>query len=236
VSGPAVEALRAAEPVDHVPSSFAALLQERFEHRPGGRFTLLVSGGQTAAECYDRAAERSQLDWSLVEVYVGDERVVPPDDDASNQLLVRTHLIEPLGGVGSFTPMPTEGDPERCADDYDVVLRRLLEGPGIDLIHLGLGPDGHTASLFPLADSLTERDRLCVATADPSGRNPLLRLSVTYPLIESARTAVFTVSGADRHEAVERIRADEDLPAARVATADTRWLLDVEAAHGGSGL
>lgn len=231
--GHAAELLRAAEPVDDVPSSFASVLKDCFEYRPGARFTLLVSGGTTAAACYDRAAERCELDWSQVDVYLGDERMVPPEDDDANQRLVREHLVEPLGGVGSFTPMTTKGDPERCAADYEAVLRALIEGPGIDLIHLGLGPDGHTASLFPESESLEEIQRLCVATTDPAGRNPYRRLSVTYPVIDSARTAVFTVAGAEKHGAVERIRDGADLPAARVATADIRWLVDVEAASGG---
>jgi 6-phosphogluconolactonase len=234
VSGRAAEVLAGTEPVDDVAESFVAFLRERFEARPGARFVLFLSGGDTAAACYDRAAERAEIDWALVDLYLGDERMVPPEDGAANQRLVREHLIDRLGGVGSFTPMRTEGDREACAAEYAEVLRGLLGGPGIDLIHLGLGPDGHTASLFPLAPSLEERERLCVATADPSGRNPHERLSVTYPVIDAARAAVFTVSGAAKREAVDRIKAGENLPAARVGSSEIRWLLDGPAAGGPS--
>ncbi len=231
--GRAAELLRTVQPVDDVPERFAALLQERFASRPGARFVLVASGGATAAACYDRAAERAEVDWSLVDVYLGDERAVPPDDPDANQRLVREHLIEALGGVGSFTPMAATGDLERCAAAYDEVLRQLLRGPGIDLIHLGVGPDGHTASLFASAASLTERERLCVATCDPAGRNPHDRLSVTYPVIDAARTVVLTVTGPEKHEAIRRIRDGEDLPAGRVAAADIRWLVDEAALRGG---
>lgn len=234
MSGPAAEVLIETEPVDDVADSFVAFLQERFEARPGPRFVLFTSGGETAAACYRRAAEQAGIDWALVDVYLGDERLVPPEDDDANQRLVRENLIDPLGSVGSFTPMRTEGDPEACAAEYAAVLAGLLAGPGIDLIHLGLGPCGHTASLFPLAPSLEERDRLCVATADPAQRNPHERLSVTYPVIDAARAAVFTVAGATKREAVERIKAGENLPAARVASAEIRWLLDGPAAGGPS--
>ncbi len=234
MTGRAAQALRATRPVDDVPSSFAAVLTARFESRPGARFVLFVSGGSTAAACYDRAVERAEIDWSLVDVYLGDERVVPPEDPDANQALVRHHLVEALGGVGSFTPMATEGDVERCANDYEAVLRPLLAGPGIDLVHLGLGPDGHTASLFSGTESLEEKERLCVSTFDPTGRNPHRRLSVTYPVIDAARSALFTVSGAEKHQAVRRIMDGEDLPAARVATFDIRWLVDEAAVRGGS--
>jgi 6-phosphogluconolactonase len=231
VSGPAAEVLRATQPVEHVPVGFAELLEERFAKRNGERFVLMLSGGPTAAACYARAT-RARIDWPLVDIYIGDERMVPADDVDANQRLVREHLIEVVRHVGSFTPMLTDGDPERCAAEYDAVLRGVMESPGIDLIHLGLGPDGHTASLFSGSEALAVRDRLAVATCDPNDRNPHQRLSVTYPLIDSARIAVFTVVGPEKHDAVRRIVAGEDLPAARVAAQQIHWLVDVPAFSG----
>ena len=107
-----------------------------------------------------------------------------------------------VGDVGSFTPMPTDGDPDECAARYDRVLREVIHGHGIDLIHLGFGPDGHTASLFSDSPSLDVTDAFSLATEDPSGRNPHPRLTVTYPVIDSARMAVFTVSGQEKHAAI----------------------------------
>jgi 6-phosphogluconolactonase len=228
----AAEVLDGVEPVDDVPAAFGAILEERFANRRGQRFVLFLSGGLTAAACYDWAARQSQLDWSLVDIYMGDERLVAADDRAANQRLVREHLVGRVGNVGSFTPMPTEGDPDACAAEYDAVLRELVHGPGIDFIHLGLGPDGHTASLFPDASSLEVTDAFSLVTQDPSGRNPHPRLTVTYPVIDSARVAVFTVAGREKHAAIVRLQDGDDLPAGRVAAHEIRWLVDVAAFYG----
>lgn len=228
----AADVLGGIEPVDDVPAAFAAVLDERFANRAGARFVLLLSGGPTAAACYDRAAEHSAVDWSLVDIYMGDERFVPADDQAANQRLVREHLVERVGDVGSFSPMPTDGDPDDCAARYDAVLREVTTGPGVDFIHLGLGPDGHTASLFADSPSLEVTDALSLATEDPSGANPHPRLTVTYPVIDSARVAVFTVAGLEKHAAIARLQDGDDMPAGRVAAHEIRWLIDRAAFEG----
>ena len=219
-------------PVDDVPGAFADLVAEVVAARPGPRCTLVLSGGPTARACYERLAglPAGAVDWSVVDVYMGDERLVPPDDPDANQRLVHEALIDPVGGVGSFTPMPTDGAPEACAARYQAVMGAVLAGPGIDLVHLGMGPDGHTASLFPGATTLEAGpDTLVVATADPNGRNPHPRLSLTLPAIDRARLAVFTVAGEAKAAAVARLRAGEDLPAGRVRADEVRWLVDAAA-------
>lgn len=225
-------------PVTDVPEAFARLVAERFTARPGPRFTLVLSGGATARACYRAAAALAPgvVDWELVDVLVGDERVVPADDPDANQRLIRESLVDPVGGVGSFRPMPTRGDPADCAAAYAEEVAAVLAGPGLDLVHLGLGPDGHTASLFPGAASLEAGPgELVVATADPNGRNPHPRLSLTLPAIARARLAVFTVAGEEKHQALTRLRAGEDLPAGRVAAGEVLWLVDA-AALGASGV
>jgi 6-phosphogluconolactonase len=214
-------------PVDDVPGAFSAAVVHAFAARPGPRFSLVLSGGPTARACYEDLAAHAGVDWSLVDVYMGDERVVPADDDDANQRLVRESLLERVGAVGSFTPMPTAGPVERCVAEYQGAIERLLGGPGIDLIHLGMGGDGHTASLFPGAPTLDAGpEELVAATEDPNGRNPHPRLTLTLPAIDAARLAVFTVTGEAKRNALAQLRQGEDLPASRVKAAQIIWLVD----------
>ncbi len=217
--------------VDDVAPAFADGVVEAFAARPGARFALVLSGGPTARRCYEVLATSPGVDWTVVDVYVGDERVVPPDDVDANQGLIKEALLDRVGPVGSFNPMPTEGPVEQCVDAYQRVMSDLVTGPGIDLIHLGMGPDGHTASLFP-GDKSLEADpgELVLATADPNGRNPHPRLTLTLPAINSARLAVFTVAGASKADAVAALLRGDDLPAARVHAGRTVWLVDRAAA------
>ncbi len=227
--------MRDLTPTADVEGAFVATVRSAFAARPNERFVLVLSGGPTARRCYERLAVADDVEWPMVDVYVGDERLVPADDPDANQGLIKAALIDPVGGVGSFTPMPTDlGDPDACAAAYQEVLAGVLAGPGIDLIHLGMGTDGHTASLFPGAPTLDAGpDTLVLATQDPNGRNPHPRLTVTLPVIDSARLAVFTVAGESKQDAVAKLRAGADIPAARVQAADVRWLIDPEAAGDG---
>ena len=123
--------------------------------------------------------------------------------------------------------MPTEGPIGECVAAYQRVMSDLVTGPGIDVIHLGMGPDGHTASLFPGAPTLDAGPgELVMATEDPNFRNPHPRLTLTLPAINSARVAVFTVSGSSKAEAVAALLRGEDLPASRVHAGRTIWLVD----------
>jgi len=214
-------------PVDDVPRAFRDVVVEAFAIRTGPRFALILSGGPTARACYEVVATAEGIDWTLVDIYVGDERVVPPDHADSNARLIREALIDRVGPVGSFWPMPTEGPVDECVAAYQRVMSDLVTGPGIDLIHLGMGPDGHTASLFPGATTLDAAPgELVAATVDPNGQNPHPRLTLTLPAINSARLAVFTVAGAAKAPAVAGLVRGEDLPAARVHAGRTIWLVD----------
>jgi 6-phosphogluconolactonase len=221
---------RALSPVDDVPRAFARTVADAFAARPELRFALVLSGGPTARACYEVLATTEGIEWPLVDVYVGDERVVPPDDEDANQRLIHEALLDPVGGVGSFSPMPTTRPVDECVAAYQRTMAELLEGPGIDLIHLGMGPDGHTASLFPGAPTLEAGPGVFVAaTTDPNGRNPHPRLTLTLPAINAARTAVFTVSGASKADAVAALVRGDDIPAARVDAARVVWLVDAAA-------
>jgi 6-phosphogluconolactonase len=217
-------------PADDVPTAFTGAVRDAFAARPGPRFALVLSGGPTAQSCYEQLAAAGGIDWSVVDVYVGDERVVPPDDADANQRLIKETLIDAVGGVGSFSPMPTIGPVAECVQAYQSIMSDLVTGPGIDLIHLGMGPDGHTASLFPGAPTLeAEPGVLVLATEDPNGVNPHPRLTLTLAAINSARLAVFTVAGASKADAVARLVRGDDLPAARVHAGQTLWLVDAAA-------
>jgi 6-phosphogluconolactonase len=213
--------------VDDVTRAFADAVVDAFAARPGPRFALVLSGGPTARECYEVLAETGGVDWSLVDVYVGDERIVPPDDEDANQRLIREALLDRVGGAGSFHPWDTTLPVAECVAAYQRVIGDLVTGPGIDLIHLGMGPDGHTASLFKGSAALdAEPGELVAANEDPNGVNPHPRLTLTLPVINSARLAVFTVAGASKADAVATLLRGDDIPAARVHAGHTVWLVD----------
>jgi len=213
--------------VRSVPDAFADLVVDAITAAPGG-CTLFLSGGGTASECYAALAARTDVDWTAVDVYLGDERCVPPDDPDSNHRMVATTLLGPVGPVHDDHPMYDGGPPAEAAAAYQDLIAPL---PDLGLVHLGLGPDGHTASLFPASAPLDDIDpgHLVVANRDPSGRNRHERLTLTYPAIRRARQVVFTVSGTSKRDALARIAAGEDLPAARVAGTEVLWLVDAAA-------
>ena len=193
-----------------------------------GGFRVALSGGATARSCYDRLAGRRDIEWAEVECFLGDERCVPPDDADANQRMIRETLIEPVGSIGAFYPMDCD-DP----DGYAAMLATL--GP-LHLVHLGLGPDGHTASLFPGSTALdAPPGRLVVRNTDPSGNNPHERLTLTFDAIARADLALFTVAGESKREALGRVLAGDDVPAARVRAGRVLWLVDREAVGGGAG-
>jgi 6-phosphogluconolactonase len=186
--------------------------------------SIALSGGETAQDAYEALATRT-LDWSEVDVYFGDERFVPVDDPDSNEGMARAALLDRVHPRAVHS-LATAGDTiEAAAEHYDAL---VAAAPPIALVHLGLGPDGHTASLFPGSAALTVRDRLVVPNGDDLHPHP--RLTFTYPALERAQVVVFTVAGADKREPFNRIRAGDDLPAAHVRAGRVVWLVDPAAA------
>lgn len=212
--------------VDDLAGEFAERVIDAFRRRSNEDFSLALSGGQTARRCYERLATESaqQIDWWLVEVYWGDERCVPPEDPDSNERLGRESLLERVGAAGSIHPM-------RCDDGPDPYQLRIGELGRFDVVHLGLGADGHTASLFPGSAGLeADPGRLVVMNEDPSGANRHQRMTLTLSGIARARLVLFTVAGAEKRAAMQRIVDGEDLPASRVQAERVVWLVDREAA------
>jgi 6-phosphogluconolactonase len=221
--------------VESVPDAFARLVADQLAAAGDDGYSLFLSGGDTAADCYRRLAEltgpnaspgpSAPVDWSRIDVYLGDERCVPPDDPDSNHRMITETLLDRVGPVRSDHPMYQSGSPEDAAADY----QRLVAGlPALDLVHLGLGPDGHTASLFPdsAALGIDDPDILVSANRDPKANNPHDRITLTFPGIARARLVVFTVTDQSKRSPFQRIEAGENLPASRVTAEQIIWLVD----------
>jgi 6-phosphogluconolactonase len=180
------------ESADAAASAAAVLLAEAAA--AGG--SIVLAGGSTPRRAYELAAGLHS-DWGDAEVWFGDDRCVPANDSRSNQRLVREALLERLVVEPTVRAIPTTLAPVAAAALYDAA----LTGEILDLVLLGLGPDGHTASLFPNAASLDARDRLAVA-AEPTLEPFVERITMTIPALESGTHVVFLAVGGDKAGAV----------------------------------
>jgi 6-phosphogluconolactonase len=211
--------------VDDVADAFAQHVLDAYRNRPDDIFSIALAGGTQARSCYERLAAASEgiIDWLSVNVYWGDERCVPPDDPDSNQLLGRQALLERVGAANAVYPMSCEEGP----DAYQL---RIGQIGHLDVIHLGVGPDGHTASLFPNSPALNaDPGQLVALNEDSSDRNVHPRMTLTYSGIARARLVLFVVGGSAKRDIMTRLMAGEDLPANRVRAERVVWLLDHDA-------
>lgn len=210
------------------------------EHRS---FTVALPGGSTAKALYallSSNARRTQVNWSKIEFFFGDERAVPPDHPDSNYRLVSESLFRPAGvPSGQVHRMKGElEDLDAAAELYGTELRALANEdlPQFDLVLLGLGADGHTASLFPNSEVLQERTRWVRPVFD-APKPPPRRLTLTVPVLNAARQVIFLVAGEEKAPVVrEVLRGDapgEQYPAKLVQPGADRllWLLDEGAAR-----
>jgi len=213
--------------VDDVPGEFAERIIEAFHRRPSDGFSLAVSGGDLARRCYERLADDagSQIDWWKVDLYWGDERCVPHDHPDSNYRLVREALLSRVGAVNANYPMFCDQGP----DPYQLLLGEVGK---LDVIHLGLGADGHTASIFPGSPGFeADPGRLVVMNEDPSGRNRHPRMTLTFAGISRAHLVIVTVAGEEKREAFARVRAgDPTCPGSHVNADRVLWIVDPAAA------
>ncbi|MFS8854115.1 MULTISPECIES: 6-phosphogluconolactonase [unclassified Synechococcus] len=207
-------------------SRAAAAIRER------GRFTVVLAGGSTPKQLYAALAQTQGIPWQQTWLFWGDERYVPPEHPESNYRMVQETLLKWIGiPADQVFPMPTQaGDPLRDAADYEATLRRLFgaECPSLDLIWLGVGEDGHTASLFPDTAALQVQHRW--VTVGQKGPEP--RLTLTYPVLNRAAQVVFLVTGANKAAIVkEALTTEAHLPCQRVnPNGRLLWLLDAAAA------
>jgi 6-phosphogluconolactonase len=223
----------AAAAADHIVGVLRRTLSARdFAHvaLAGGSTPRAVNALLTAPP------RRDAVDWSRVVFWFGDERCVPPDDAESNYRMNRETLLDPLGiDTARVHRMRGEGDPTAAAADYDVVLRRELgERPRLDLVLLGMGPEGHTASLFPGTVAGIDRDKACIAHYVP--KLDKWRITLTPRAINDARNVAITAGGAEKadalHEVLLGVHDPDTYPAQIVQPHDgeLRWLVDAAAA------
>jgi 6-phosphogluconolactonase len=191
------------EPQVHVLDDPAGAVAELLAAAARRGETIGLTGGHSVGEAYERAAAL-EPDWSRASVWWGDERCVPPDDERSNFLLANRTLLAHLARQPEVHRMRGELEPELAAIAYE----EALEGVELDLKLLGLGPDGHVASLFPGSPQLAERERR--VASGPAGLEPFVdRVTMTLPMLLSARRLVFLVTGSDKAEAARRVFRDE---------------------------
>ena len=220
---------------------FVARAKKAVAH--AGRFTAALSGGATPRALYSRLASaefRDALDWPSVHLFWGDERCVPPDHLESNFRMVHEILLVRLPvAPENIHRMPAEKEPGEAAAAYESELKtffRLENGawPVFDLILLGLGEDGHTASLFPATTVLDEAKRFVAAIYVAKLRS--YRLTLTLPVINAARQVTFLVSGTSKAKIVGEILgpggASLEYPAAKIRPSEGHltWMIDADAA------
>ena len=200
----------------------------------GAPFHVALSGGSTPKKLFDVlvARGRNALPWERVELWWGDERCVPPEHPDSNYGMTKAHLIDPLQlDPAKIHRLEGERPPIQAAQEYESALVGALGAPPIfDLVWLGMGPDGHTASLFPGSVGVREKQAYVIANEvdSPLTQGPTTRLSVTFPVIDAARRVRFLVGGADKAATLAEVATgpNERYPSSLVAAADTVWLID----------
>jgi 6-phosphogluconolactonase len=207
-----------------------------------GRFTLALSGGNTPKKLYGLLASEpyaSQIDWNLVEIFWSDERCVPPDSPDSNYHMAQEVLLSkvPIPANQIHRTPADEADRDAASEAYAQEMRNVFGTNGVpkfDLIQLGMGPEGHTASLFPHQASLHEQQRLVMPVSVP--KPPPARLTFTPPLLNAAAHILFLVTGTDKEEAVQAVlegdHQPDEYPAQIVqpSQGEVTWMLDTAAA------
>ncbi|MBN1454421.1 MAG: 6-phosphogluconolactonase [Anaerolineales bacterium] len=215
--------------------------------RARGRFLVALSGGSTPSGLYRLLADepfRSKVDWAKTFIFWGDERCVPPDDEGSSYHQAHKNLLKyvPISDE-NVQRIKGELEPAEASNDYTQTLKRFaapgLHWPRFDLVLLGMGEDGHTASLFPGSPVAADSPTLAV-TAEYQGR-PAQRVTLTPPVFNSARTILFLVTGASKASTLKEVlrgaHKPELFPAQRIQPTDGKliWLVDEGAGNLQSG-
>jgi 6-phosphogluconolactonase len=211
------------------------------------RVAICLTGGSTPKRLYALLARepyRSRIPWLRVHWFIGDERFVPPGDGLHNMTMAQQVFLDQCAPAANIHPIPTDG---ASADDAARVYEHELRSfygtgrldparPLFDLVLLGVGPDGHVASLFPHYPALDERERWVVGVATAPVAPKVPRVTLTFPVLGSCREMLFALAGADKRAILTRVLAGENLPANRASAAgETVWLVDSSALPEGAG-
>jgi 6-phosphogluconolactonase len=226
VADPAAQAQTAAE---RISATIAA---------NGSRVAICMSGGSSPKQLFELLATdayRPKIPWDRVHWFIGDERCVPPDDPRNNMAMARKAFLDQCAPAANVHPIPVDSaDPGEAARRYEAELKSFYGAnkldpakPLFDVVLLGVGPDGHTASLFPGYPAVEETTRWVTEVPKANVEPFVPRVSLTLPVLTSCREMLFEASGAGKRAILTRVFAGEDLPANRAhSEGETIWLLD----------
>ena len=212
-----------------------------------GRIAICLTGGSSPKQLYQLLATEdysAKIPWQRVHWFIGDERFVPDSDARNNMAMARRAFLDRLAPTANIHPIPTDAlSPDDAAERYERELKAFQGGarlddpvrPLFDLVLMGVGPDGHTASLFPDYPALEESERWVVGVPQAHVEPFVPRVTLTLPALASCREMLFEVSGAPKRAILTRVLAGEPLPANRArSNGETVWLVDKAALTGDS--
>jgi 6-phosphogluconolactonase len=202
------------------------------------RLAICLTGGSSPKQLYRLLATepyRDQIPWPRMHWFIGDERFVSPDDPRNNMAMARRAFLDACAPATNIHPIPTDCvNPDEAARRYELILQSFYGAdrldparPLFDVVLMGLGPDGHTASLFPLYPAIAETGRWVVGVPEAHVEPLVPRVTLTLPALASCREMLFEVAGSEKRAILTRVLAGETLPANQARSAgETIWLVD----------
>ncbi len=223
------------------PAALAKMAAERVLARIAAnhdRVAICLTGGSSPKQLYQLLATepyQSRIPWPRVHWFIGDERFVGPDDPLNNMAMARRAFLDACASTPNIHPIPTDCvNPDEAARRYELILQSFYGAdrldpakPLFDVVLMGVGPDGHTASLFPLYPALAETERWVVGVAEAHVEPFVPRVTLTLPALGSCREMLFEVAGSEKRAVLTRLLAGENLPAKQAhSIGETIWLVD----------
>jgi 6-phosphogluconolactonase len=203
-----------------------------------GRIAICLTGGSSPKKLYQLLATeayRSKIPWDRVHWFIGDERFVPTSDSRNNMKMAREAFLNQCAPAANIHPIPTDtANPEEAARRYEHELQSFYGAdeltsakPLFDVVLMGVGPDGHTASIFPGYPAQVETERWVIGVPQAHVEPFVPRVTLTFPVLASCREMLFEIAGAEKRAILTRVLGDENLPANRArSTGETIWLVD----------